>query len=109
MPFISCFGIRRRDQISHNFKNKNIFQVWFHTKSVISIDFNMFVSAFRNVHLSPTALGPTQPPVQWVPGLISPGVKRGQGVMLTSHPHLVPRSWMSRSYTSSPPKRLQGV
>jgi len=30
-------------------------------------------------------------------------------VMLTTHPHLVPRSWMSRSYTSSPPKRLHGV
>jgi hypothetical protein len=24
-------------------------------------------------------------------------------------PHLVPRSWMSRSYTSSPPKHLHGV
>jgi hypothetical protein len=24
-------------------------------------------------------------------------------------PHLVPRSWMSRSYISSPPKRLHGV
>jgi hypothetical protein len=30
-------------------------------------------------------------------------------VMLTTHPHLVPRSWMSRSYTFSPPKRLHGV
>jgi hypothetical protein len=30
-------------------------------------------------------------------------------VMLTTHPHLVPRSWMSRSCTSSPPKRLHGV
>jgi hypothetical protein len=30
------------------------------------------------------------------------GVKRGRGVMLTTHPHLVPRSRMSRSYTSSP-------
>jgi hypothetical protein len=36
------------------------------------------------------------------------GVKRGRGVTLTTHPHLVPRSWMSRSYTSSPPKRLYG-
>jgi hypothetical protein len=35
---------------------------------------------------------PTQPPVQWVPGIISPGVKRGRGVMLATHPHLVPRS-----------------
>jgi hypothetical protein len=31
------------------------------------------------------------------------GVKRGRGVTLTSHPHLVPRSWVSRSYTSSLP------
>jgi hypothetical protein len=36
--------------------------------------------------------GPTQPPVQWVPGVLSPGVKRGRGVTLTTHPHLVPKS-----------------
>jgi len=40
-------------------------------------------------HLSRTALGPTQPPVQWVPGL-SRGVKSGRGVTLTPHPLLVP-------------------
>jgi hypothetical protein len=55
------------------------------------------------------ALGHTQPPVQWVPGVLSPGVKRGRGVMLTTHPHLVPRLSMSRSYTSSHPVRLHGV
>jgi hypothetical protein len=32
-----------------------------------------------------------------------PGTKRGRGVTLTTHPHIVPRSRMSRSYTSSPP------
>jgi hypothetical protein len=32
-----------------------------------------------------------------------------RGVMLTTHPHLVPRSRMSRSYTSSPPKLHRGV
>jgi hypothetical protein len=32
-----------------------------------------------------------------------PGAKRGRGVTLTTHPHLVPRSRMSSSYTSSPP------
>jgi hypothetical protein len=42
----------------------------------------------------------------WV---LSPGAKRGRGVTLTTRPHLVLRSWMSRSYISSPPKRLNGV
>jgi hypothetical protein len=32
------------------------------------------------------ALGPTQPPVQWVLGVLSLGLKRGQGVTLTTHP-----------------------
>jgi hypothetical protein len=36
-------------------------------------------------------------------GVLSPGVKRDRSVTLTTHPLLVPRSWMSRSYTSSPP------
>jgi hypothetical protein len=44
----------------------------------------------------------THPPVQWVPGVLSSGVKRGRGVTLTTHPYLVPSSRMSRSYTSSP-------
>jgi hypothetical protein len=38
-----------------------------------------------------------------------PGAKRGRGVMLTTHPHLVPRSRVSRSYTSSPLKLHHGV
>jgi hypothetical protein len=52
---------------------------------------------------------PTQPPIQWVPGIFSPGVKRDRGVTLTTHPHLVPRLRMSRSYTSSHPMCLHGV
>jgi hypothetical protein len=59
--------------------------------------------------VSRLALGPTQTSVQLVPGVLSPGVKRGRGVMLTTHPHLVPRSWMSRSYTSSPHCASTGV
>jgi hypothetical protein len=55
------------------------------------------------------ALGPTQPPVQWVTGALSPGVKRGRGVMLTTHPLLVPRTRKRGSCTSSHPKRLHGV
>jgi hypothetical protein len=59
---------------------------------------------FPLVSVSRPALGPTQPPVQWVPGVLSPGLKRGRGVTLTTNLHLVLRSRMSRSYTSSPSK-----
>jgi hypothetical protein len=57
---------------------------------------------FLLVPASRPALGPTQPPIQWVPGVLSPGVKRGRGMMLTTHPHLVPRLSMSRTYTPLP-------
>jgi hypothetical protein len=50
-----------------------------------------------------TSSGLTQPCIQWVPGVLFPGLKSGRGVTLTNHPHLVPRLRMSRSYTSSPP------
>jgi hypothetical protein len=48
-------------------------------------------------------LRPTQPSVQWVPRVLSLGVKRGQSVMLTTHPLLVSMLRKSKSYTSSPP------
>jgi hypothetical protein len=59
--------------------------------------------------VSRPALRPTQPPIEWVPGSPFPELKRGRVVTLTTHSHLVSRSRMSRSYTSSPPKRLRGV
>jgi hypothetical protein len=64
---------------------------------------------FPLVSVSKPALGPTQSPMQWVPGSPLPGVKSGRGVKLTAHPHLVSRSRMSRSCSTSPPWRLYGV
>jgi hypothetical protein len=60
-------------------------------------------SIFPLPSASRPALGPTQPPVQWVQGAFSPGVKGGCGMMLTTHPLLVPRLRKSRSYTSCHP------
>jgi hypothetical protein len=75
----------------------------------IGVRFPAGAKDFPVASVSRPSLGPTQPPVQGVSEVLSPGLKRGRGVTLTTHPHLVPRSRMSRSYTSSPPKRLHGV
>jgi hypothetical protein len=41
-------------------------------------------------------------------GGLFPGGNRRRAMTLTTHPHLVPRSWMNRSYTSSPRTCLRG-
>jgi len=48
-------------------------------------------SWWGRVFLNPSrlTLGPTQPPVQWLPSLL-PGLS-SWGKALTTHPHLVPR------------------
>jgi hypothetical protein len=58
--------------------------------------------------VSRTALEPTQPPFQWVPGALSLGVKRPEHEADHSPPYGadVKDAW---SYTSTPPVRLHGV
>jgi hypothetical protein len=48
------------------------------------------------------ALGSIQPPIEWVSGALSPGVK-GPGVKLTTHLQKMPRSRKMWLYTSTPP------
>jgi hypothetical protein len=61
---------------------------------------NFCVQTGSEVHPAPCTMGTGGP---------FPGAKRGRGVTLTTHPHLVPRSRMGRSYIFSPPKRHHGV
>jgi len=53
-------------------------------------------------------LGTTQPPIQWVQGALSPGVKRSRREADHSPPPSaeLKNTW---SYTSTPPTRLHGV
>jgi hypothetical protein len=59
-------------------------------------------------NMSRTSLGPTEPPIQWVPGAPSLGVKRTGHEADHSSPYSaeVKNAW---SYTSTPPIRLHGV
>jgi hypothetical protein len=58
--------------------------------------------------MSRTALGPTQPPIQWAPGALSLGVRRpgregGHSPLSSAE---VKNAW---SYTSTPAIRLHGI
>jgi hypothetical protein len=78
------------------------------TIGVLGFDSRQGLGIFFFTTASRTALGPTQPPIQWVPGALSLGVKR-PGREADHSPHLVPRSKNMWSYTSTPPIRLHGV
>jgi hypothetical protein len=54
------------------------------------------------------ALGPTQTPIQWVPGDLSLGVKR-PGREADNSPPSTAEAKNGRSYTSNPPICLQSV
>jgi hypothetical protein len=56
-------------------------------------------------HVSRPALEPTQPPIQWVPGFLSLGVKR-PGSKIDNSP---PSRAENVCFTSTPPIPLHGV
>jgi hypothetical protein len=78
------------------------------TIGVLGFDFRRGLGIFHFTTASRTALGPTQPPIQWVPGALSLGVKRQAREADHSLPSSaeVKNAW---SNTSIPPIRLHGV
>jgi hypothetical protein len=78
------------------------------TIGVLEFDSRRGLGIFLFTTASRTALGPTQPPIQWVPGALSLGVKRPGREADHSSPSSaeVKNSW---SYTSTHPIRLNGV
>jgi hypothetical protein len=61
--------------------------------SFLGFDSRRGLGIFLFITASRTAMGPTQPPTQWVPGAPSLGLS-GQVVKLTTHIHPMPRSRM---------------
>jgi hypothetical protein len=78
------------------------------TIGVLGFDSRLRLGIFLFTTASRTALGPTQPPIQWVPGTLSLGVKRPG----RESDHLPPLSAEVKnawSFTSTPPIHIDGV
>jgi hypothetical protein len=70
------------------------------TIGVLGFDSRRGLEIFLFITVSRTALGPTQPPIQWEPWALSLGVKRpGREA---DHSHIVPRSKCVELYLHSP-------
>jgi hypothetical protein len=72
----------------------------------MSFVFSMMKEActeIRNIEVSPEKLILVPDYINMGLYIFITGLKRGRGLTLTTHPHLVPKSRMSRSYTLSPP------
>jgi hypothetical protein len=78
------------------------------TIGVLGFDYRQVLGIFLFTTTSRPALGPTQPPIQWVPGALSLGVKR-PGCEADHSPPSVAEVKNAWSYTSTPPVRLHGV
>jgi hypothetical protein len=78
------------------------------TIGVLGLDSWLGLGIFLFTTASRTALGPTQPPIQWVPGTISLGIKRREREAHNSPPTNAEVK-NGESYTSTPLIRLHGV
>jgi hypothetical protein len=71
------------------------------TIEVLGFDSRRGLGIFPSTTVSRTALGPTQPPIQWVPGALSLGVKR-PGREADHSPSFSAEVKTEWSYTSTP-------
>jgi hypothetical protein len=78
------------------------------TTGVLGYDFRRGLGIFLYTTTSTTALGPTQPPIQWVTEALSRGLK-GPGCEADHSPPSSARVKSAWSYTSTPQIRLRGV
>jgi hypothetical protein len=78
------------------------------TIGVLGFDSRRGLGIFLFTNASRTALGHTQPPIQWIPGALSLGVKRLEREVDHSPPSSaeVKNAW---SYTFIPSVRLHGM
>jgi hypothetical protein len=103
MPLI-CHTSAKLHHISHNSLVLTLGMVTQHSVWLQTGRLGSIPGRDKGLSLLPPsrpALRPTQPRIQWVPGVLPPRVKRSQGLMLTTHPYLVPKS-VSRSFCSFP-------
>jgi hypothetical protein len=97
-------GVGLAPAVATNLKNKYICQY----SDKPGIDSWRGLGIFLFTTASRTALGPTQPPIQWVPGTLSLGVKRAGREADHSHPSSAEVKELVELYLHSP-IRLHGV
>jgi hypothetical protein len=74
------------DEILHGYIKLALSEQYLATDWTTEVPSPTEAKVFPVASVSRPALRPIQPPVQWVLGVLSPGVKRGRGVTLTTHP-----------------------
>ena len=112
--FLSVFALEEFNSVIRSF---SLFQSVFDAPEQLSL-YNVSLWAGRYgdripvggrdfTHPSRSALRPTQPPIQWEPGVSRGKQRPGRGV--DRPPHVAPRLKKEQSYNSTPPLGLRGL